>query len=115
VPSGRKGSRALSIALMKSAWAAVVSPVIRQPDRPAVFSGRPGPVRPISVASAANRLLRYRLPSPLVSLAGGTSGSGMPRCGTGSQEQAKPPASYAERLPWGIRRIGASGERDPRR
>jgi NAD(P)-dependent dehydrogenase (short-subunit alcohol dehydrogenase family) len=32
-------------------------------------------------------------------LAGGTSGSGMPRCGTGLREQAKPPASYAERLP----------------
>jgi len=61
-PSGRKGSGELSIALMTSAWAAGGSLVIRQPDRPAVFSGRPGPVRSISVASAANRLLRYRCP-----------------------------------------------------
>jgi len=62
VPSGRKGSRALSIALMTSAWAAAVSSVIRQSDQPTVFSGRPGPVRPISVASATNRLLWYRCP-----------------------------------------------------
>ena len=59
-PAGREA--VLSIALMTSAWAAVVSLAIRQPDRPAVFSGRPGPVRLISVASAANRLLRYRCP-----------------------------------------------------
>jgi hypothetical protein len=39
----------------------------------------------------------------------------MPHYRTGSQDQANPPTSYAERLPRGICRIGASGERDPRR
>src|ERR1700722_2730946 len=40
---------------------------MRQFDQPITFSGRAGPARPISVASATNRLLWYRLPSALVS------------------------------------------------
>ena len=39
-PSGRKGSRAVSIAPRTSSWATAVSSVIRQFDQPMTFSGR---------------------------------------------------------------------------